>query len=59
MVSCLKEVTGTLKEGESIASVGITNQRETTIAFDASTGKALHNSLVWLDARTKSVVKKI
>ena len=40
-----------IKAGE-LAAIGITNQRETTIAWDAETGKPLHNALVWQDTRT-------
>ncbi len=36
----------------NIAAVGITNQRETTVLWDRSTGKALHNAIVWQDRRT-------
>ncbi len=36
--------------------IGVTNQRETTILWDKNTGKALHNALVWLDARTGETV---
>ncbi len=36
--------------------IGVTNQRETTILWDKYTGKALHNALVWLDARTQETV---
>ncbi len=36
--------------------IGVTNQRETTILWDKNTGKALHNALVWLDARTQETV---
>jgi glycerol kinase len=38
-----------------VACVGITNQRETTVAWDSVTGKPLHNALVWLDTRTQRV----
>ena len=34
----------------------MTNQRETTILWDKTTGKVLHNALVWLDARTEETV---
>lgn len=34
-----------------IASVGLTNQRETTVLWNRSTGKALHNAIVWQDRR--------
>ena len=35
-----------------IAAVGITNQRETTIVWDAETGKPVYNAIVWQDRRT-------
>ena len=38
--------------GEDLAAVGITNQRETTIVWDAVTGKPVHNAIVWQDRRT-------
>jgi glycerol kinase len=36
----------------SIAAVGITNQRETTVLWDRATGEPLHNAIVWQDRRT-------
>ncbi|MEJ0025859.1 MAG: glycerol kinase GlpK [Rhizomicrobium sp.] len=36
----------------SVAAIGITNQRETTVAWDRRTGKPLHNAIVWQDRRT-------
>jgi glycerol kinase len=38
--------------GEAIASIGITNQRETTVVWDRSTGKPLSRAIVWQDRRT-------
>jgi glycerol kinase len=38
--------------GESPAAIGITNQRETVVAWDRGTGRALHRALVWQDRRT-------
>jgi len=35
-----------------VAGIGITNQRETTILWDRSTGKPIHNAIVWQDRRT-------
>ena len=35
-----------------IAAIGITNQRETTIVWDRSTGKPIYNAIVWQDRRT-------
>ena len=37
---------------EEIASIGITNQRETTILWDRETGKPIHNAIVWQCRRT-------
>ncbi|XP_030380246.1 glycerol kinase [Scaptodrosophila lebanonensis] len=42
-----------------IATVGITNQRETTIVWDAVTGKPLYNAIVWKDIRTSTTVEQI
>jgi glycerol kinase len=36
----------------NIAAIGITNQRETTIVWNRSTGKPVHNAIVWQDRRT-------
>jgi glycerol kinase len=36
----------------SIAAIGITNQRETTVLWDRKTGRAVHNAIVWQDRRT-------
>jgi glycerol kinase len=36
----------------SIAAIGITNQRETSVIWDRKTGKAAHNAIVWQDRRT-------
>jgi len=37
---------------DEIRALGITNQRETTVAWDAQTGRALHPAIVWQDTRT-------
>jgi len=37
---------------DKIAAVGITNQRETTIVWDAKTGEPVYNAIVWQDGRT-------
>ena len=38
--------------GADIAAIGITNQRETTIVWDAETGEPVYNAIVWQDRRT-------
>ena len=42
-----------------IAAIGITNQRETTVVWDASTGKAIHNAIVWQDRRTAEYCRSL
>lgn len=42
-----------------LAAVGITNQRETTVAWSRSTGRPLHNAIVWQDTRTATLCKEL
>ena len=44
---------------DEIAAVGITNQRETTLAWDRTTGLPLHNAVVWQDTRTADMVARL
>lgn len=44
---------------EDILSIGITNQRETTIVWNKKTGKAIYNAIVWQDRRTSKLCKKL
>jgi glycerol kinase len=39
-------------QGSDLAAIGITNQRETVVAWDPSTGEPVHRALVWQDRRT-------
>ena len=39
----------------NIAAIGITNQRETTVLWDRSTGEAVANAIVWQDRRTANL----
>ena len=39
-------------EGSDLAGIGITNQRETVVGWDARSGVPVHNALVWQDRRT-------
>ena len=41
--------------GTSIAAIGITNQRETTIVWDRETGQPVYNAIVWQDRRTAAL----
>jgi glycerol kinase len=44
---------------KDVAAIGITNQRETTVVWDRSTGKAIHNAIVWQDRRTADVCAQL
>lgn len=44
---------------EDIAAIGITNQRETTILWDKTTGKPIYNAIVWQCRRTASLVDNL
>ncbi len=52
-VATVAEVaTATEAAGETIAAIGITNQRETTVVWSRSTGRPLARAIVWQDRRT-------
>jgi glycerol kinase len=42
-----------------IISIGITNQRETTILWDKNTGKPIYNAIVWQDRRTQKICENL
>lgn len=44
---------------EEIDSIGITNQRETTVVWERSTGRPVYNAIVWQDRRTSSICEEL
>lgn len=52
-------IRGALREAriqpDKIAAIGITNQRETVVCWDRSTGRPLHRAIVWQDRRTSEI----
>src|SRR5229473_2556911 len=44
---------------DQIASIGISNQRETTVVWDRRTGKPIHNAIVWQDTRTDEIINEL
>ncbi len=42
-----------------VAAIGLTNQRETTVIWDKTTGKAIHNAIVWQDRRTAAICEEL
>jgi glycerol kinase len=55
-------IRGALSKGnidpKDIAAVGITNQRETAVVWDKTTGKPLYNAIVWQDTRTDTIINE-
>lgn len=51
-LASLREVMASVGGAGRIAAIGITNQRETVVAWDKVSGAPLHNALVWQDRRT-------
>ena len=56
-------VAGVLSKAEinrhEIASVGITNQRESVVVWDRATGEPVHNVIVWQDTRTRRICDRL
>jgi glycerol kinase len=61
--SVIETITACLKKArvnpESIAAIGITNQRETVVLWDRKTGKAIGNAIVWQDRRTTEECERL
>jgi len=56
--SCIKVVDSKFNI-EQLTSIGITNQRETTVAWNKETGEPLYNAIVWQDTRTQSICNEL
>jgi glycerol kinase len=46
-------------EASDLAAIGVTNQRETTVLWDAETGEPVHNAIVWQDRRTTDRIERL
>ena len=46
-------------QSEDIVGIGITNQRETIIAFEPKSGKIRHNAIVWQDLRGSEIINRL
>ena len=59
---CMEEVVKILKSNNirfTIKAIGITNQRETTVAWNSKTGTPYYNAIVWDDTRTTSIANQV
>lgn len=57
VVGCLEGVLNQGFTADSISSFGLTNQRETTIVWNRTTGKAYHDAIIWADTRTEDIAQ--
>ncbi len=59
----VRVILGALEKAElgasDLAAVGLTNQRETTVIWDRSTGEPIANAIVWQDTRTADLVSEL
>ncbi len=44
---------------QQVAGIGITNQRETAVLWNAETGRPIHNAIVWQDKRTAPICEQL
>ncbi len=59
-LSTAREVLKRMREsGRSVAAIGVTNQRETTLLWNRRTGIPVHNAIVWQDRRTADTCRKL
>ena len=59
-LACLGEVLARCGlPASQIAGIGITNQRETTVVWERSTGRALYRAIVWQDRRTAELTESL
>ncbi|MFI5214661.1 MAG: glycerol kinase GlpK [Gemmatimonadales bacterium] len=59
-LAAAREALGTARVSRrDVTAIGITNQRETTILWDKSSGRPLHNAIVWQDRRTAERCRRL
>lgn len=59
-LSTAREVLRRVREQQrTVAAIGVTNQRETTVVWDRRTGIPIHNAIVWQDRRTADACRKL
>ena len=61
--STVEVIAGALADGglehTQLTALGITNQRETTVVWDRTTGEPVHRAIVWQDTRTQSICDQL
>lgn len=59
VVATCHQALNELPENCEVVSIGITNQRETTLVWDKATGQAIYPAIVWQDRRTSEVCRDL
>lgn len=59
LATCRKVIEKSALQVEDILAIGITNQRETTLVWDKTTGEPIYNAIVWQDRRTAERCKNL
>ncbi|MCL4167390.1 UNVERIFIED_CONTAM: hypothetical protein GTU68_007416, partial [Idotea baltica] len=59
VASCRKAIADSGIKASQIAGIGITNQRETSVIWEKSTGKPIHHAIVWQDRRTSKFCNEL
>ena len=59
LLVCQEAMAKAASANRTIAGIGITNQRETTLVWDRHTGKPIHKAIVWQDRRTADSCRKM
>jgi glycerol kinase len=54
-----RDVIAAVGDAQTVAAIGITNQRETTVVWDARSGAPVHRASVWQDRRTADVCERL
>ncbi|ANU08740.1 glycerol kinase GlpK [Paraurantiacibacter namhicola] len=58
-LACAQAMVETAGGAQAVAAIGITNQRETVVAWDAGTGEPLSRAIVWQDRRTEPFCRQL
>ncbi|PIE64096.1 MAG: glycerol kinase [Desulfobacterales bacterium] len=59
LATCKKAIADADLNASDITSIGITNQRETTVVWEKESGKTIHKAIVWQDRRTSKFCNEL
>ena len=59
LTTCREAIAKAGIEASQVNAIGITNQRETTVVWDRTTGKPIHRAIVWQDRRTADTCNRL